>query len=74
MSDSGVGWLGRLHVGGKVHNNGDRTGALTLCALGVPAGDNARDGDGVCGLFMEDIVRAVAPLLSRCPGVKRGGE
>jgi len=59
VSDSGVGRLGGLHVGGKVHNNGDRTGALTLSALGVPAGDDVRDGDGVCCLFMEDIVKAV---------------
>ena len=50
-----------------MHNNGDRTGALTLCALGVPAGDDVRDGDGVCCLLMEDIIKA---SHLRCPGVR----
>jgi hypothetical protein len=47
--------LGRWHVGGRVHNNGDRTGALTLSAFGVPEGEDVRDGDGVCRLLIEDI-------------------
>ena len=52
-----------------MHNNGDRNGVLTLCALGVPAGDDIREGDGVCCLFMEDIIKA-SPL--RClPGIPR---
>ena len=38
-----------------MHNNGDRTGALTLSAFGVPEGEDVRDGDGVCRLLIEDI-------------------
>jgi len=58
VSASGVGRLGRWHVGGSVHRSDGRGGALTRSALGVPAGDEAREGEGVCCLFVEDIIRA----------------
>ena len=41
-----------------MHNNGDRAGAATLGAFGVLEGEEARDGDGVWRLLMEDIKEA----------------
>jgi len=39
-----------------VHNNGDRAGAITLGAFGVLEGEDARDGDGVWRLLVEENI------------------
>jgi hypothetical protein len=38
-----------------VHNNGDRAGVITLGAFGVLEEEEAREGDGVWHLLMEDM-------------------
>jgi hypothetical protein len=40
-----------------VHNNGDRAGAITLGAFGVLEEEEAREGDGVWHLLMEEDMK-----------------
>lgn len=47
-----------------MHNNGDRAGAITLGAFGVLEEEEARDGDGVWHLLMEEDIKDPGEL--RC--------
>ena len=47
-----------------MHNNGDRAGAVTLGAFGVLEEEEARDGDGVWHLLMEEDIKDPGKL--RC--------
>jgi hypothetical protein len=47
-----------------VHNNGDRAGADTLGAFGVLEEEEAREGDGVWHLLMEEDIKDPGKL--RC--------
>jgi len=44
-----------------VHNNGDRAGAITLGAFGVLDEEEAREGDGVWHLLMEEDMKGTLP-------------
>lgn len=54
-----------------MHNNGDRAGAVTLGAFGVLEEEEARDGDGVWLLLMEEDIKDPGKL--RCGSLPNPG-
>lgn len=44
-----------------MHKNGDRAGAITLGAFGVLEEEEAREGDGVWHLLMEEDMKSTLP-------------
>lgn len=45
-----------------MHNNGDRAGAATLGAFGVLEDEEAREGDGVWHLLVEEDIKDLGKL------------
>jgi hypothetical protein len=51
-----------------VHNNGDRVGAISLGAFGVLEEEEAREGDGVWHLLMEEDMKDCGIVRLPNPG------
>jgi hypothetical protein len=54
-----------------VHNNCDRAEAITLSAFGVLEGEEARDGDGVWRLLMEEDIKTADPIQGTRVGLDK---